>query len=87
MLTVVYYSSFFTNPQSENRVRGEFTIVLGPYQAPMLTADEEDRAITTALMQLRSDGMARSEAVKVVVNTMQLPKSTIYKAALKIQEW
>ena len=73
--------------QSENRIRGEFTIVLGPYQAPTLTADEEDQAITAALMQLRSDGMARSEAVKVVVNTMQLPKSTIYKAALKIQTW
>jgi len=53
----------------------------------MLTADEEDQAITAALMELRSDGMARSEAVKVVVNTMQLPKSTIYKAALKIQAW
>ena len=53
----------------------------------MLTADEEDQAITTALMKLRADGIARSEAVKVVVNTLQLPKSTVYKAALKIQDW
>ena len=61
--------------------------MLGPYLAPMLTADEEDQAITTALMQLRADGMARSEAVKVVVDTLQLPKSIIYKAALKIKAW
>ena len=73
--------------QSETRVRGEFTVVLGPYQPIMLTAAEEDQAITTALMQLRGDGMARSEAVKVVVDTLQLPKSTVYKAALKIKAW
>lgn len=73
--------------QSENRIRGEFTVVLGPYEAQALSAADQDSAITTMLLQLRSDGLPRSEAVKITVDALKLPKSLVYKTALTITAW
>lgn len=73
--------------QSENRIRGEFTVVLGPYDVRARSAADQDSAITAMLLQLQSDGIPRSEAVKVTVDALKLPKSVIYKAALNITAW
>ena len=62
-------------------------MVLGPYAAQARSVADQDSAVTAMLLQLRADGVPRSEAVKVTVDALKLPKSVIYKAALAITAW
>ena len=70
--------------QGENRIRGEFTIVLGPYQGIELTARDLENKIKDTLLTFRDDGIARSEAVKLATQILEQPKSVVYKLALDI---
>jgi 16S rRNA C1402 (ribose-2'-O) methylase RsmI len=70
---------------SGGRIRGEFTVVLGPLP-PSAAGDEGtvDERIRSRLCQLRDDGMRRSEAVKTVVEILKIPKTRVYKIALDV---
>ena len=70
--------------QGENRIRGEFTIVLGPFQGVALSAADIESNIKDSLRSLKDDGVARSEAVKLTVQMLDQPKSAVYKIALSI---
>jgi 16S rRNA (cytidine1402-2'-O)-methyltransferase len=81
-------------------IRGEFVFVLGPSECRLYSdepvfrsggqqrQDSEARtaAVTEALMKLHEDGIQRSEAVRIVCDTLNLPKSTVYAVALSI-DW
>lgn len=60
--------------QTSGAVRGEFTIVLGPYAAAEKTVDVEG-----SLSALRSDGLSRAEAVKLVADMTGEHKAKVYK--------
>ncbi len=80
--------------------KGEFTVVLGPRRsllfssAPAAAATEEEGPSSRSaeeecrrlLERLRDDGVARSEAVRLVVEMKKSPKSFVYRIALGI-EW
>jgi len=51
-------------------------------------ADETTaQAVTRLLMELRADGISRSEAVKIITQMTGEPKSVVYAAALSIALW
>jgi 16S rRNA C1402 (ribose-2'-O) methylase RsmI len=68
-------------------VRGEFTIVLGPIEQDANGPTADGDVVVVALERLRSDGVPRSEAVKLVCDMHGLPKSAVYKKALEIDPW
>ena len=68
---------------NSNRVRGEFTIVLGPKK--IIKIDDSDRA-KEYLMKLKLDGMSRSHAVKLTTELLKISKSEVYKIALE-ENW
>lgn len=69
------------------RIRGEFTIVLGPIDKLSINNETSNNlAILEMLNKLHIDGLARSEAVKIVTEIMKFNKSLVYKLALTI-DW
>ena len=93
-VTALVFLIFFTTDflfnylQGETRVRGEFTIVLGPLPAATSpSATDEVGTIRALLFKLKADGVARSEAVRLAVDALQLPKSVVYKVALQVEDW
>jgi 16S rRNA C1402 (ribose-2'-O) methylase RsmI len=73
------------------RSKGEFTVVLGPVSAKDTVGDatqesSEDK-LAACLESLRTDGMRRSEAVKLCMEMLKLPKSVVYSKALAIPGW
>ena len=72
------------------RIRGEFTVVLGPLKPTKTLLEneklnEKDRIIAY-LNQLKEDGVSRSEAVKLTSDALKTSKSLVYKIALD-QSW
>lgn len=69
--------------------RGEFTLVLGPVSGNSRSsrAAEGEVRLDSTLQQLRSDGVRRSEAVKLCADMLGLPKSAVYSRALQIEDW
>jgi 16S rRNA (cytidine1402-2'-O)-methyltransferase len=78
---------------NESRVRGEFTVILGPWVPIAPTKDEAKKRITSYLKKLESDGISRSEAVSLVSERAsslldgewECKKSDVYKIALKMK--
>jgi 16S rRNA C1402 (ribose-2'-O) methylase RsmI len=75
---------FSTFSQGENRIRGEFTVVLGPFLGASKSIADIESSIKDSLRALREDGVARSEAVKITVKILDQPKSAVYKVALSM---
>ena len=85
---ILFTTDVVVNVQGETRVRGEFTIVLGPLPAATSpSATDEVGTIRALLFKLKADGVARSEAVRLAVDALQLPKSVVYKVALQVEDW
>ena len=85
---ILFATDVVVNVQGETRVRGEFTIVLGPLPAATSpSATDEVGTIRALLFKLKADGVARSEAVRLTVDALQLPKSVVYKVALQVEDW
>ena len=87
---------------TESRIKGEFTVVFGPDgslgKADVWTAfsggggagevvETTTQAVMRLLLELRNDGVSRSEAVKLVSTLTEQPKSTVYGVALSIAQW
>lgn len=70
--------------QEENRIRGEFTVVFGPFVGAAVSEADIESTIKESLRALRVDGVARSEAVKLTVKILDQPKSSVYKIALSM---
>ena len=45
------------------------------------------QVVTRLLLELRKDGISRSEAVKLITTLTEQPKSTVYGIALSIAQW
>lgn len=76
---------------AENRIRGEFTIILGPWIPKGLSKVEAINQIQLYLEKLESDGVSRSEAVAIVTDKngvlaggWEFRKSDVYKIALNM---
>lgn len=79
-------------------MKGEFVIILGPINSvlysdlpPVQTASSRSEGsiqqlCIDELSKLQGDGVPRSEAVRIVTENGILPKSSVYKLALKM-EW
>jgi 16S rRNA (cytidine1402-2'-O)-methyltransferase len=78
----------------EHRIRGEFTVLLGPWVPQKPTKEQAKKRISSDLEKLEADGISRSEAVSIVSerNTCGLngewvfKRSEVYKIALKM-DW
>lgn len=70
--------------QEENRIRGEFTVVFGPFTGAAVSEADIESSIKDSLRALRDDKVARSEAVKLTVKMLDQPKSSVYKIALSM---
>jgi|TARA_B110000090_G_C13126466_1_gene348341 16S rRNA C1402 (ribose-2'-O) methylase RsmI len=69
-------------------IRGEFVVVLGPkLQDEAREAASDGAALEGILLELQKDGVRRSEAVRMAVDLLGLPKSKVYKAALAMSGW
>lgn len=74
----------------EDRVRGEFTIVLGPWTPKGLAKEDIKKRIISFLEKMESDGLSRSDAVSIVCDKNSgilesewgVRKSEVYKIAL-----
>ena len=69
----------------ENAPKGEFVLIIAgaPEEVPE-TASSEDAAARVA--DLISQGLSRKDAVKQAAQELNLPKNTVYEAALKAEE-
>lgn len=67
------------------RIRGEFTLILGPVDASLISKggdNGESEKILSKLRALKADSVSRSEAVKLVTEITGVSKSIVYKLAL-----
>jgi 16S rRNA (cytidine1402-2'-O)-methyltransferase len=64
--------------------RGEFTLVIAGCVPESIETSEED--IKVALLALLAEGMPRSQASKEVAKTLNLPRRSVYKLALALQD-
>jgi 16S rRNA (cytidine1402-2'-O)-methyltransferase len=88
--TVNDSSSSSSSSSSSNgeapRIKGEFTVVLGPFVEPELSPEESETRIKDSLRKLQQEGSARSEAVKLTTKALGVSKSIVYKLALEM-DW
>jgi 16S rRNA (cytidine1402-2'-O)-methyltransferase len=68
-------------------IRGEFCLVLGPRPVGANAEQDVEAGAVRTLLQLREDGLSRSEAVKLCAGGCALPKSAVYKLALGLDGW
>lgn len=77
---------------SEGRIRGEFTVVLGPWKKKGLSKEEISHNVKEMLEKLNEDGVRRSEAVSIisedyeVKEVWRVKKSEIYKLSFSL-DW
>ena len=81
-----------TRQAGNRRIKGEFTLVLGPIGGGGDDgAEEVDMGgrldIEAALLKLKKDGLSRSDAVKMLAKMGQVSKSSVYQIALHIDDW
>jgi 16S rRNA (cytidine1402-2'-O)-methyltransferase len=76
---------------SDHRIRGEFTVLLGPWIPKGPTKEQAKERITSYLEKLEADGVSRSEAVSIVsdrnsngLDGWEFKRSEVYKIALKM---
>ncbi len=80
---------FICSTKDSGRIRGEFTILFGPDNLSFndrSNSNDDIDIINDSLIKLRSDGVSRSEAVKLVIEMTGYAKSKVYKRALDY-EW
>ena len=84
------YNWLVNQEQTNNKIRGEFTIVLAPikqeYDNDKDDQMKEQQDIIEMLKKYKNDNIPRSEAVKLLSDQTNMKKSHIYKLALDI-EW
>ena len=70
---------------NENAPKGEFVlIVAGAPEEVKETASSDDAA--ARVLQLVEQGLSRKDAIKQTAKELDLPKNTVYEAALKAEE-
>lgn len=77
---------------NDHRIRGEFTVLLGPWAAKGPTKEQAKGRIISYLEKLEADGVSRSEAVSIVSDKnssgldcdWEFKRSEVYKIALKM---
>ena len=84
------YNWLLNQERTNGKIKGEFTIVLGPIQHEY-DNDKDDQIkeqqdIIELLKKYRNDNIPRSEAVKLLSDQTNMKKSHIYKLALDI-DW
>jgi len=80
------------NDGGEERVRGEFTVLIAP---PLVGASatavqgeaQQVAEVRARLLELQSDGVSRSEAVRLVSAMGSVSRSSVYRAALDLEGW
>ncbi|CAM9259793.1 unnamed protein product [Chrysoparadoxa australica] len=80
------YFSGATSGQEGGKVRGEFTVVLGPVEEVVLTMEQQMPMVIEKLREMRQEGMSTSYAAKVVAKELGLKKSDVYALALEQQK-
>lgn len=68
----------------DREVKGELTIVLNVAKAPTPVAAPED--VKEKLAELFKAGLSLKDAVKTISDELEIPKSYVYKEALKLKE-
>ena len=77
---------------SEGRIRGEYTIILGPWIKKGITKGEVEERILNMLEKLNQDGVRRSEAISIICEDQEVKevwgvrKSEIYKLSYSL-DW
>lgn len=77
---------------NEGRIRGEYTIILGPWIKKKLSKEEMYQKISEMLEKLNEDGIRRSEAISIlseeseIKNVWGIKKSEIYKLSYSL-DW
>jgi len=81
------------------KVKGEFTVVLGPIPSSLSGyagsgggeavggKEGAHSQLSSVLLQLRLDGVSRSDAVKLTAELTGRKRSDIYRAALAMSDW
>jgi len=73
-----------------NKVKGEFTLVIGPNNGTSTSNEKELNAekLNILIRKMHDDNVPRSEAVRLISDMFpDISKSKIYKLALQIEEW
>lgn len=83
------YTWLLNQEKVNGKIKGEFTIVLGPIEEDNDSKDqliEQKETIIEMLKKYKNDNISRSEAVKLLSDQTSIKKSYIYKLALEI-DW